>query len=373
VAINYCWFVNELGGTADFIYSGADDDFHSPQVVGVEDGETYLYRAQSFDETVWEVGVGAYDAATLTFMRSNVLFNSDGDTSLIDFADPPHVVIQDYVTAGDPLATVDYVDAGDALLQGEIDALETEVATLLGADIVGLTLSTAGSSATFGIAAGKCANSTLAEMMVLASAYTKTTSAWAVGTGNGALDTGSIGNNTYHVFLIKRLDTNVVDILISLSATAPTLPANYTVFRRIGSMLTDGSGQWVAFVQRGDFFLWVLAKLDVNADTSVGITPALKTLSVPAGIIVESIVGVTISGSNANTGVVVSSPSAPITAGTPNPNLTTFANTAGHFGVADVRTLTNTSGQIYFSFNFASTNTLYAATKGWIDRRGRDG
>jgi hypothetical protein len=309
VAINYCWFVNELGGTADFIYSGADDDFHSPQVVGVEDGETYLYRAQSFDETVWEVGVGAYDAATLTFMRSNVLFNSDGDTSLIDFADPPHVVIQDYVTAGDPLATVDYVDAGDALLQGEIDALETEVATLLGADIVGLTLSTAGSSATFGIAAGKCANSTLAEMMVLASAYTK----------------------------------------------------------------TDGSGQWVAFVQRGDFFLWVLAKLDVNADTSVGITPALKTLSVPAGIIVESIVGVTISGSNANTGVVVSSPSAPITAGTPNPNLTTFANTAGHFGVADVRTLTNTSGQIYFSFNFASTNTLYAATKGWIDRRGRDG
>ena len=48
-------------------------------------------------------------------------------------------------------------------------------------------------------------------LLSLASAYTKTTSAWGVGTGNGSLDTGSIANSTwYHVYLIKRVDTGVV-------------------------------------------------------------------------------------------------------------------------------------------------------------------
>lgn len=53
--------------------------------------------------------------------------------------------------------------------------------------LAGLTLSTAGSSATFGISAGVAVDSTNAGFMSLASAYTKTTSAWAVGTATGAL------------------------------------------------------------------------------------------------------------------------------------------------------------------------------------------
>ena len=49
--------------------------------------------------------------------------------------------------------------------------------------------------------------------MLLASAYTKTTGSWAVGSGNGGLDTGTITNSTwYHVFLMQRPDTEVVDI-----------------------------------------------------------------------------------------------------------------------------------------------------------------
>ena len=59
------------------------------------------------------------------------------------------------------------------------------------------------------------------------------------------MDTGSVANNTwYHVHLIKRPVTGVVDVLFSLSATAPTLPTSYTIFRRIGSMRTDGSARW---------------------------------------------------------------------------------------------------------------------------------
>src|SRR5215831_9378024 len=49
--------------------------------------------------------------------------------------------------------------------------------------LAGLTLSTAGSSATFSVAAGVAADSTNANMMTLAAAISKTTGAWVVGSG----------------------------------------------------------------------------------------------------------------------------------------------------------------------------------------------
>src|SRR6218665_2330902 len=48
----------------------------------------------------------------------------------------------------------------------------------------GLTLSTAGSSSTFGIAPGVATDSTNVDILTLGSSYTKTTGAWAVGSGN---------------------------------------------------------------------------------------------------------------------------------------------------------------------------------------------
>lgn len=65
-------------------------------------------------------------------------------------------------------------------------------------------------------------------LITLASAITKNTNnSWAVGTGNGSLDTGAIANSTYYGYLIQRSDTGVVDVLTSLSSTSPTMPANY--------------------------------------------------------------------------------------------------------------------------------------------------
>src|SRR6266851_926625 len=90
-------------------------------------------------------------------------------------------------------------------------------------------------------------------------AFTKNcNAAWVVGSGNGALDTGVVlvASTWYHVYQIKRTDTNVVDFLISTSASAPTMPANYTKKRRIGSFKTDGSGNIIAFTQVGDRFRW---------------------------------------------------------------------------------------------------------------------
>ena len=107
--------------------------------------------------------------------------------------------------------------------------------------LFGLTMSTAGASTTMTIAAGIATDSTGVRMMKLVSAISKTTSAWAAGTAAGGLDTGAIAASTwYHFFEIMNPATGAVDVLFSLSATAPTMPTGYTLFRRIGSMLTNG-------------------------------------------------------------------------------------------------------------------------------------
>lgn len=105
--------------------------------------------------------------------------------------------------------------------------------------LYGLTLTNnAGSTANkIDIAAGTARDDSDTYNMVLGAAITAkdVTSSWAVGSSAGGLDTGSVGNNTYYVWLIKRTDTGVVDVLFSLSSTAPTMPTNYTAKRLIGS------------------------------------------------------------------------------------------------------------------------------------------
>jgi len=94
------------------------------------------------------------------------------------------------------------------------------------------------------VAAGKARDAVDAADITLAAAIIKSLSAWAVGSGNGGLDTGAVAASTYYyIWLIKRTDTSVVDVLFSLSGTAPTMPANYTVKRCIGRFRTNGSSQ----------------------------------------------------------------------------------------------------------------------------------
>lgn len=62
-----------------------------------------------------------------------------------------------------------------------------------------------------------------------------------LGTGVNGLDTGALGNNTwYRVFAIKNPTTQAVAGLMSISDT-PTMPAGYTLRRRIGFVRTNAS------------------------------------------------------------------------------------------------------------------------------------
>lgn len=108
--------------------------------------------------------------------------------------------------------------------------------------------------------------------------------AWTAGTGNGALDTGSVAANTgYHVYLIRKTADGTLDVLMSTSATNPTLPSGYAGFRRLGAVLTDASAYIRKFTQHGDYFELYYRSADF-AGVANGAGPYLRTLVCPKGI-----------------------------------------------------------------------------------------
>jgi hypothetical protein len=263
---------------------------------------------------------------------------------------------------------------------GGIDGLRARAASVAAAPVVrsylaGLTIAPNGGFSNFGVAAGQCADSTNVDMLNLTGlGLNKTTSAWAVGNNNGALDTGAISTTTptwYSVFLIKRTDTGVVDVLISLSATSPTLPSPYTLFRRIGSLLTDTASHWLQYYQFGDEFLWAGTFGDINI-SNLSATSALFTLTVPLGVQVWALFRGSMSSATAGVNVLISPPDQ-ITEATSSPlgnvSLTNANTTTSVRAPFSIRT--NTAGQVRAVASAGSTS-FTIDTYGWVDRRGRD-
>lgn len=205
--------------------------------------------------------------------------------------------------------------------------------------------------------------------MVLATAITKRLdAAWAVGTNQGGLDTGTIANGTYHLWLIQRSDTGVVDVLFSISASAPTMPANYDRKRRIGSILRE-SAAIVAFKQNGDIFLRNTPTAERASTAAQAST--LLALSVPSGIVVEPLLTNTqVQGTNGSISTGVNSAGL-----TPYTICQTTLASQTDIGTVDGGVFTDTSRQIQFVVTIGggtlSGNQLNS--RGWIDRRGQLG
>lgn len=80
-------------------------------------------------------------------------------------------------------------------------------------------------------------------------------------TGAGGLDTGVLAASTwYSIWRIAKTD-GTKNWLISLSETAPTMPAGYTLKARIGWMRTDGTANKypLGFTQRGEKVAYLTA------------------------------------------------------------------------------------------------------------------
>jgi hypothetical protein len=236
------------------------------------------------------------------------------------------------------------------------------------------------------VAAGSCRSLANTDNILLAATMTKQLDvAWAVGTNQGGRATGvAIANGTYHVFVIKRPDTGVIDVAYDSSATGANIATNtnaaYTEKRRIGSILREG-GSIVAFTQLGEEFLRKTSVLDVSA-ANPGTGAVARTLSVPTGIQVWALANwayvqawagtqptVYISELDKNDEAPLST-AAPLGQGMDLMTVATGTNTSA-FGT--IKTRTSTAAQVRSRLSVSDANvTLYAATLGWIDQRGRD-
>lgn len=241
----------------------------------------------------------------------------------------------------------------------------------------GLTLSNNGSDATndIDIAAGACRDDTNTVDMVLASAVTKQLdAAWAVGTNAGGLDTGSIANDVYHVWLIKRSDTGVVDVLFSASATSPTMPTNYDYKRRIGAIIR-ASAAIRTFIQDGDLFRLKASVLDVGS-TNPGTSSITSAVTVPDGINVGWIGNVEFeAGAGTASALYIRDFGANDEAASGSAAPLAFARVPASGQVmAHARGIrTDTSAQIYWRVNASDANVIVRmATLGWLDSRGKN-
>jgi hypothetical protein len=329
-----------------------------------------------FYHTVDALSVNAPVAAQLWYL--NVKVDGADPTSLIQTATTliaPTTYIRVQVagtfSAWQQEVLLDSLGRLPAVDGSQLTNINISAANQIENSISGLTISTAGGVSTFNVAAGAANDSTNVAAMVLPSALSKTTAAWSVGNGNGALDTGSIANfSWYYVFLIQRPDTGNVDVLFSLSLT-PTLPTNYTLFRRIGAMLTDVNQHWTEFVQFGDEILWSTPVNDVNV-TNLGAAATLFTVTVPPGLQVSARFRGHIASGTAGTIVLLNSPDETSTAANvPSGNRTGTVQVTGiSAALGELMIRTSTSAQIRAVAN-ASSTTLVLTTFGWIDRRGK--
>jgi len=275
------------------------------------------------------------------------------------------------MTATIKTTNLQHASSGSANIVLGSDGTSDVVGNFQRGHIAGLTLSYSNTT-TFGVAVGSATASDGTTSMTLSSAYTKTTGSWAVGTGNGGLDTGSVTTSTwYHVYLIKRSDTGVVDILISTSATSPTMPTNYDLKRRIGAIKTDGSSQIIDFTQVGDEFLWDVQVEDVDT-SSLSTTAQLYTLSVPTGVTVWAIIDSTTQSATVDCHTYLSSPDvSDQSASAGDARIHMVIQSANHSDAGMFMIRTDTSARVRAVSTHAST-TFRIGTHGWRDRRGRD-
>lgn len=316
------------------------------------------------------VTVSSYDGISLTTITTV----NDGGLSLVSplaavsygLLSPTSISIPRFIQAGTNI-TVTYDSSGRPVINNSY----TNPYIVPRAYLAGLTLSNAStSSGSMVIAAGMATDSTNTTLMALPSAYTKTTAAWTLGTGVGGLDTGSVSVNTwYHWYEIERVDTGVVDCIFSLSASAPTLPANYTIYRRIGSGFVDTTLHWVNFTQDGDLFELSVPVLETTSATPGTSAVTLTLANVPTGVNVRAILNNGTQATQlvyfsdlATTDAAPSATAAPLgTGGT--------TGTGSNFSYNQVTVRTNTSAQVRYRTN--NNSQIYVTTVGWLDQRGK--
>lgn len=229
------------------------------------------------------------------------------------------------------------------------------------------------------VAVGKCKDSGDTTAIFFSAILTKQIDAtWAAGDDAGGMnDSSGVTISTwYHVHALAAATSGVTDVGFDTSVTATNLladtaviAAGITKYRRIGSVLTDGSSNIIAFYQTGDTFLWKAPPLDIDT-ASPGTNANTAAISVPLGIEIKAFIHISNDG-GANQ-IYVSSPN--VTDQAPSLTASPLSSHAGIDGggddVGSAIVMTNTSSQI--RYRCSADVSMGIATVSYVDRRGRD-
>ena len=192
--------------------------------------------------------------------------------------------------------------------------------------------------------------------------------AWAAGTNQGGLDTGSKANSTtYSCFLIYDATTPSVDVIFTLgSNSAPSYPSGYTKSAYLGRILTDGSGNIRSFTQLSNKFF--MRTMEVANVAPLNTNRFSLAATIPTGSVLEWFGSIyhSYSGSSGAVQSIFSS----LANADIEPTSTNLDNEASagstYTNVWNDSIITNTSAQIGLRFNSTSAR-YYVTTRGWID------
>lgn len=285
-----------------------------------------------------------------------------------------------------PDSSADYVMTYDGSASGVKKVLLSNLPPSLPRGYIdGCIMSNNGSDATndIDIAAGVCRDSTDTVDITIAASTKQLDANWAAGTTGGMRNSGAgIANATYHIYAVSKADgtsgiyahtsTTVATVITALQAE--TGGADYLYARRIGSIVRSGA-TILGFVQFGNEFRYKSPILDVNA-ASQTTTSALRALTVPLGLKVQAIANVRALTASASSGsIYITSPDVtdedPSLTAAPLASATVTATGVSGVGIGlKFKEYVNTSGE--WRFDTVGTVTLYVATLGWEDSRGRD-
>lgn len=228
---------------------------------------------------------------------------------------------------------------------------------------------------------GQCIDSGNATEIVLATEITKQLdNTWAAGddAGGRPAAVGFTADTWYHVFVIFNPTTGDTDAGFDTDVAATNLLAaatGYTVYRRIGSVLTDGSIQILDYTQVKNKFWWAVGN---NEGITLSATAVLETIQVPLGI--QTIADLTVHAADGNFDAVtkhllVTSPSQTDT--TPSASNFTVRSlqffTAWAYNQANtIEVLTNTSSQVRHRVDNAAGFGGGIITNGYTDYRGQE-
>lgn len=221
------------------------------------------------------------------------------------------------------------------------------------------------------IAAGSGADSTGAAWLSGAAMVKRLDAAWAAGTGNGGLDTGAVGNNSYYIWAILKDSDLSVDYLFSLSATAPTMPSGYTYKRLIG-WFTRSGGVNVAFTTYelaggGLEYRWGAYVLDADLSNTLTTSRRTDAVRVPLDFSTEAILHVVGSDNSASFVAIICCPDDPDVAPTsttaPLPNI--IVNAVSEPDEKEIRVRTGATGLVASRASLATVDIYRISTIGF--------